>query len=243
MLLGSGCAGSGAYPSVSSIIEEWLVIKKGLGSIDLNSPGPQALAPRIDDFRLNLNSFFGSPVGSLYKIHYPDKTQSLAAIDSAAVRFKTALQNGASVPELFPLVLEIDSGLALLRRIDTDLSARSQLNYFLLFFFFALLVIVVILSLQILYARLEKAERREQMSRTFSRETVMAQEQERFRIAGELHDTVAQDLWRLSFQTESIDKVVDSEERSRLCTEIANEQRELLGRVRSLCETLVPPDF
>jgi len=242
MLLGTGCSEKGSYPSVSSISGEWLEIKRDIYPTDHGSKKPIELAVQIDDFRLVMNRFFSSPVGSLYKIHQVEETRSLAAIDSAAERLKIAIQKENS-PEVFPIVLEIDSALELLRRIDMDLSARSQMNYFQLFLFFSLLVIIVILTLRILYTRLEKAESREKMSLTFSRETLMAQEQERSRIARELHDTIAQDLWRLSFQTDSIDKAADPGERRRLCSEVAGGQRELMGRIRSLCETLVPPDF
>jgi signal transduction histidine kinase len=80
-----------------------------------------------------------------------------------------------------------------------------------------------------LYSRLEKAESREQQSMIFSRETIIAQEHERKRIARELHDAVAQDLWRLSFQ-------IDNEQ-------IVEEQRAIIQRIRTICDTLIPPDF
>jgi signal transduction histidine kinase len=90
---------------------------------------------------------------------------------------------------------------------------------------------------------MEKAEKRERQSIVFSRETLKALEQERSRIARELHDTVAQDLWRLSFQTDSIDKKADPGERSRLCGEVTSGQKELMRRIRNLCDYLIPPDF
>ena len=72
---------------------------------------------------------------------------------------------------------------------------------------------------------------------------MLAQEYERSRIAQELHDTVAQDLLRLSLQTELIKKDAVSEKQSRLCAEVAQGQTELLSRIRSICDDLIPPDF
>jgi signal transduction histidine kinase len=72
---------------------------------------------------------------------------------------------------------------------------------------------------------------------------MLAQEQERSRLARELHDTVAQDLWRLTFQTDSIHKAAGEEERRLLCEEVINGQRELIKRIRTICNTLIPPDF
>jgi signal transduction histidine kinase len=94
-----------------------------------------------------------------------------------------------------------------------------------------------------LYGRLEKAEIRERESMEFSRETIIAQEQERSRIAQELHDTVMQDLWRLTFQTESIDKAGESTERTKLCREVIEGQKEIMQRVRTIYSNLFPPDF
>jgi signal transduction histidine kinase len=161
---------------------------------------------------------------------------------NAAERLQIAVLNGDDkAVEL--IKLEIDSCLDRLQRIDESLSDTSQRHYFQLFLFFTLMVIGVVLTLRIIYSRLQRAEKRERQSLEFSRETIIAQEQERERIARELHDTVAQDLWRLLFQTDLISKSADAAERSRLCTEVYNSQNELMIRVRDICDNLIPPDF
>jgi signal transduction histidine kinase len=139
--------------------------------------------------------------------------------------------------------LEIDTWLDQLQQIDESLSDTSQRHYFQFFFFFTLLVIAVVLLSRILSTKLQKAEKRERQSLEFSREIVIAQELERERIARELHDTVAQDLWRLLFQTDLISKSEDAAEHSRLCTEVYNSQNDIMIRVRDICDNLIPPDF
>jgi signal transduction histidine kinase len=236
LLILVSCGEKVPYPSVSSIAGEWLAIKKELGS-------PSAgIEKKIENFRSTLNRFFNSPVGSLYQVHRSDEIKSLEAIGYAAERLQTAVINDDDKTVQL-IKLEIDSYLDQLQRIDENLSDTSQRHYFQLFFFFTLLVIVVVLSLRILYSRLQKAEKRERQSLEFSRETVIAQEQERERIARELHDTVAQDLWRLLFQTDLISKSEDSAERKRLCTEVYNSQNDIMIRVRDICDNLIPPDF
>jgi len=218
------------FPSAASVAGEWLEIKKEIN------------ADRIDNFRLTVERFIASPVGSLYQIHKHDEMQAFAAIIPAVEQLKTAVLNGDR-DTFFALVLEIDTSIDLLRNIDDSLSNTSLLRYFQLFFFFAILIIIIILALRMLHSRLDTAEKRERQTLSFSRETLIAQEQERGRIARELHDTVAQDLWRLSFQTESIDKISDTAERSRLCVEVVREQKELMRRIRGICDDLIPPDF
>jgi signal transduction histidine kinase len=123
------------------------------------------------------------------------------------------------------------------------MSNTTQMRYFQMFLFFIFLVTGVFLLLGILYSKLQKAKNRERQSLEFSRETVIAQERERERLARELHDTVAQDLVGLSFQADLIGRDMDSAERRRLCAELVSGQKEIMIRVRDICDNLIPPDF
>jgi signal transduction histidine kinase len=238
MVLGS-CGEKTSYPSVSSIAGEWLAIK-----IELNSPIHTAadIDKKIEKFRSSLDRFFNSPVGSLYQVHRPDEMKSLVVIGTATDRLQMAVLNGEMEAVQF-INLEIDTWLDQLQQIDESLSDTSQRHYFQLFIFFTLLVIVVVLLSRVLSTKLQKAEKRERQSLEFSREIVIAQELERERIARELHDTVAQDLWRLLFQTDLISKSEDAAEHSRLCTEVYHSQNDIMIRVRDICDNLIPPDF
>ena len=240
----TACAEKSPYPSATSVAGEWLEIKR-----ELNTDSPASLAAHIGDFCITLERFLASPVGLLYKVHRPEE---MRAIEAAIPYLENLLSahagltpgNGGNPNQpLFSITLEIDTAIDLLRDIDEALSDTSLLRYFQLFFFFTVLVIIIIIALRMLYSRLNRAERRERQTRTFSRETIVAQDQERARIARELHDTVAQDLWRLSFQTDSIAKAADATERSRLCAEVVGEQKGLMRRIRDICDNLIPPDF
>jgi len=241
----TSCANSEVYPSISSISISWLKLKSDI----INSKQADDLQGSIEDFRLTLKQFLSSPIIYLYEIQRPENIQILADIDSAVDRLNDTLKEDDGLsPEksglpVFSIMLEIDSNLEQLQLIEKSLSETSQLRYFQLFFFFCVLIISIVLIFWVLYSRLEKIEKREKQSLAFSRETILAQEQERSRIACELHDTVAQDLWRLSFQTENIDRVDESAERSRLCAEVVKGQKEIMQRVRSICDNLIPPDF
>ena len=186
------------------------------------------VSAQIDNFQTALNDFFASPVFYMYTIYHMDEMKIIRSLDTIVNGLKTDLNSGDSI-RIYRSVLEIDSAVKLLQRIDADLSAKSQLHYFQLFFFFSMLIIIIVLSMRFLNSSLEKAENRKKQTLAFSRETVMAQENERKRIARELHDSVLQDMWRLSFQ-------INSEE-------AVKEQREIMQRIRGICDTLIPPDF
>ena len=232
-----------SYQSVASISGEWLAIKVELNPADFSSNSSSVnLEKQIDNFRFSLNQFFGSPVGYLYYMHDSDEIHSLTEIDSAAEKLLSAVKNNDKAA-VSKTALEIDASLFKLQSIDENLSNTSHVHSFQLFFFFTVLVIIIILALKILHSRLERAENRERQSLAFSRETTAAQEHERKRIARDLHDTVAQDLWRLSLKTDIIGRSENPEERSRLCSEVKDGQRELLQRIRNICNDLIPPDF
>jgi signal transduction histidine kinase len=138
---------------------------------------------------------------------------------------KAAAQSGDQ-PLVFKALADIDTALARLQWMDNRAADSAQSAYFRLLFFFAMLVILVFLSLILLYRKMESTLSR---SRSFSRETLLAQEEERARIARELHDSVAQDLWRLAQKAGG--------------GEAAKEHRALLDKVQRICYSLVPPDF
>ncbi|GHV95781.1 hypothetical protein AGMMS50293_21010 [Spirochaetia bacterium] len=231
-----GC--SREYLSTSSLAHEWLEIKTML----ITGGDRQTISEALDGFSVSLDTFFASPAGGIYQIHRPAMTNSVNAISKTALSLGEAIRadNGTTVPAI---ILEIDTAVDRLQGIDNEISDTIQLRYFQLFFFFSLLLIFTVLALWMLNRRFGKAIRREHQSRIFSRETVLAQEQERSRIARELHDTIAQDLWRLSFRTDSINRTEQAEERRLICEEVIKGQQELMQRIRTICDTLVPPDF
>jgi cytochrome oxidase assembly protein ShyY1 len=208
----TACAKNESNLSISAIFDSWLQLKSEVLNIKLLEAARDArfdarqnarhevpdssLDSKIENFRLALDLFAASPIGSLYKIHRPEHLQFLADIDTAAQRLNSALKEGGST-EILSIILEIDSNLGKLQLIEKSLSDNSHLNYFMLFFFFSLFIIIIVLAFWWLYTRLEKTEIKQRQSLVFSRETIMAQEQERMRISRELHDTIAQDLWRL----------------------------------------------
>jgi len=247
VLVVTSCGKGENFPSIPALSESWLSIKTELISLNDNSANNariEKLEAQIADFRTVINRFLNSPVGFLYQLHRPEELQSLK-LDNVIERLETALRQSyesRNNGEVSSVVLEIDMAIANLQQVSDNLSDISQLRYFQLFFFFSVLVMIIILALGIMYGRLEKAKASEKQSLAFSRETIIAQEQERSRLARELHDTVAQDLWRLSFQTDSIDKV-DAQERSRLCAEVVKGQKEVMARIRNICDNLIPPDF
>ena len=184
----------------------------------------------------------GSPVAGLYRKHNLKEMEEAAVITALLQGLKTAVQNN-DTDAVFLMIPEIDSALDILQRIETSLSDRSLNNFYQLFIFFSLFIITIIFVSGYLHSRLQKSEKREKQTIAFSREAVIAQEQERQRIAQELHDTVLQDLLGMSLMTYSIGNVEAPEERKRISADVSKLHRELIQRIRNLCDNLIPLDF
>ena len=108
----------------------------------------------------------------------------------------------------------------------------------LVFFIFLSAILIYFLSRE-----LKDSQRREEEGSVYSRAVLLAQEDERMRISRELHDTIAQDLRYLSLSMNKIGKTEKNSEREKLCEEASSLQSNLIRKVRSICEYLVPPDF
>jgi signal transduction histidine kinase len=243
VLLAANCESKSSQPSASDIANAWLDINTKLAPPDMTETFfSDGIALQIEEFSDSLNRFINSPVGYLYRMRRREDMRSLQEISVAINRLKAALHNG-NAREVFSSTLEIDRAVSILQRVDAELSVTSQLSSFLLFFFLSLMIIAITLILTALQNRLGKEMVQHQQSLSFSRGSILAQEHERSRIARELHDTVAQDLLRLSLQTEIIKKDAVSEKQSRLCATVAEGQTELLNRIRNICNDLIPPDF
>jgi signal transduction histidine kinase len=103
------------------------------------------------------------------------------------------------------------------------------LEYFHQFVIFITLIIIMSLVVWRLSLALEKARVKGKQSAAFSRQMVLGREQERSRIARELHDSVAQELSALAM------KVRDKE--------LSEGLTGLIVRVRNICNDLAPPEF
>jgi signal transduction histidine kinase len=106
-----------------------------------------------------------------------------------------------------------------------------HMEYFRQFVIFITLIVIMSLLVWRLTISLEKARVKGKQSASFSRQMVLGREEERSRIARELHDSVAQELSALKMKV------------SRINPELSRSHAELIDRVRSICNDLVPPEF
>ncbi|AEF85767.1 multi-sensor signal transduction histidine kinase [Treponema primitia ZAS-2] len=193
----------------------------------------------MDDFTAYVGGFLASPVNRIFPFSQETEVRELKDLTAS---FTAALEAGRREDAL-ALVMEIRRALIRWQMVDGELADSINETYLHLFLIFTFLMAVATLAVWQLYRALGHARKREQHGQVFSREMMLALEQERSRIARELHDTVAQDLHYLALRVGKIERVSDARERNDICAEIAAALEGLIRRVRSICDTLVPPDF
>ena len=99
--------------------------------------------------------------------------------------------------------------------------------------FFITIILIILFAIQVL-----KSRKKLRSSNRYLRFTIKGQEEERARIARELHDTVAQDLRYCRNLTEKIDDKNDP----KLGKKISSMLEKTLSQVRSMSYNLAPPD-
>ncbi|MDR2110037.1 MAG: ATP-binding protein [Spirochaetaceae bacterium] len=104
--------------------------------------------------------------------------------------------------------------------------------YFRLSWTFAGIIAVSAVLMMLLYVRKRRAEMREEQSVEVSFAVIQGQEEERRRVAGELHDAILPELGLLAQAVRAGNGEAALER-----------QRAVSGGIRGLCARLLPPDF
>jgi signal transduction histidine kinase len=193
-------------------------------------------------YRVYRYMLFSPPEGSAASSGSPGEVPEIPAIQELSLAFREAALTGDQTQALV-LMLDIHESLIRWQRLDLEVEKFVGASYFSLFLVFMFFIVTAALPLWFLHRALERSLNREQAGSVFSRALVLAQERERSRIAGELHDTVAQDLHYLALQVGKIGRTAAAAERADLCREVTAAQEKLMGQIRNICNGLVPPDF
>ncbi|MDR1929870.1 MAG: sensor histidine kinase [Treponema sp.] len=212
-------------------------------------PAAEDLLAALEDFSESVEEFLQSPLhesGRLTAFSQRDTTRHIRALLEELVRAIRAEQSGA----ILKFSGEIRWELARWQYLDSAMADTIHLKYFYQFIVFITLIIVMSLIVWRLIVSLEKARAKGKQSAAFSRQMALGQEQERSRIARELHDSVAQELSALEMKVSQISRRagnrrgdLDGAEIQELCAELGAGHAGLIAQVRAICNDLVPPEF
>jgi len=141
--------------------------------------------------------------------------------------------------------LSSDISAAIIRGTASGRATAQYLaaTYFQLLLTAGVIVVLTGFMMRILYKMWARSRASAREGSAFSRAVLVAQEMERGRIYKELHDTVAQDLRRLSLGFDRIGETEEKAERKNLCAEAAALQIGIQRKVRDICHDLAPPDL
>jgi signal transduction histidine kinase len=236
--------GPASSDAVSVLSEKWMLVETALSPYTF-SPDTQtkeALLVSLKAFAESLDEFERSPLFdslsvSSYSPVQPAEhiTTLLAEIDASIVQDRPE--------DVFTQYVLIDKEVNALQALNTRAAGKVHMTYFVLFYILLGFIICMVLVLSRFSNMLEHSRLREKQSAAFSRDSILAQEEERTRIARELHDTVAQDLRLLGLQISHINRDTSDRQTKERLDDLAQNEKNILGRIRSICSDLIPPNF
>jgi signal transduction histidine kinase len=161
--------------------------------------------------------------------------------DYARLLTDAVRNNDRSAAERF--AIGIRKELISLSTVLTSLAGAISMRYFYLFGFLIVILCFSAFTIWRLVIAFHNSLFQEQYTGAFSRIILQAQEEERSRIARELHDSVAQDMRLMGLQLARVGGEALPEKADGLIREISQEQKTLLTRVRDICGNLLSPGF
>jgi signal transduction histidine kinase len=246
----------GRDSSIQDIIKQWAAIERRL----FETREEAQLLNDVGVFRESIQSYLNSEIYRIYRFvplssrtegsgapfifgpSVPNELPEIQAASDMSFAFSEAVSSGDWERAVF---ISADISGSLIQGLSRNREAEKFAGgaFFRLLLVFIVFIALTAFVIGFLYKALVRSFRREAEGSVFTQAILLAQEEERARISLELHDTVAQDMLRLSLNTETMNKNEDTAERNRLCAEVVNGQKELMRRLRGICEDLIPPDF
>jgi signal transduction histidine kinase len=238
--------------SVYEVSQKWVQVETELLNYitarKLFAQGTDPGSPRenlltaLADFRLSVDGFLHSPLyksGMITAFSPKDMTRNITYLTEELAQAIRVEQTDAVLNSSE----EIRTELARWQYLDSAMADTIHLEYFYQFIIFITLIIIMSLFVWQLNRALEKVRVKGKQSAAFSRQMMLGREQERSRVARELHDSVAQELSALAMKVSQIRHRIDSAEIQNLCTELNASHTGLIARVRTICNDLAQPEF
>jgi signal transduction histidine kinase len=245
--------------SVYEVSQKWMHVETELLNYvsagyppDTGRSAAENLLAALEDFSESVEGFLQSPLyesSRLTPFSQRDTTRHIRVLLEElawAVRAEQA-RGDADADGILEFSGKIRKELARWQYLDSAMADTIHLKYFFQFIVFITLIIIMSLFVWRLTVSLEKAQARGTQGAAFSRWMVLGQEQERSRIARELHDSVAQELSALEMMVSQISRragdLAGGGEIREICTELSAGHVGLIAGVRTICNDLAPPEF
>ena len=241
---------------IQDLINQWITIDRHIIEARLETDLAESrIVECLDQFHMSVQTFIDSELYQIYRLVplpfgtrpvfgqlMPDESPGTYILTDLIPSIRKVILGGDRERAML-ISADISSALIQIMIRDGNAQQFAADTYFALLLIFIVFIALTAFATHFLYRTLTRSLRREEEGSSFSHAVLLAQENERGRLYRELHDTVAQDLRYLSLEMNKIGKTDERTLREKLCAEAASLQATLIGRVRGICNNLVPPDF
>jgi signal transduction histidine kinase len=219
-----------------SFFDTWLACESAAAAYN-TSRSPQdkaAFLLALDNAEAVVQSY---KQGTLYKNFEYTAFSQETLIDGILSGFDTMKNDILKDAPFMPSIKAVRTAIIEWQDYDDRIINRIHLRYVYLIVFFTIAVLIISLLLWKLNRRLIAAWHNESRSAAFIRQSMIAREKERSRIARDLHDGVIAKFRQLIMQTEKIGAKNDDK------NDLLSKQNLLMNDIRSITTSLMPPDF
>ncbi|GHT58993.1 hypothetical protein FACS1894109_14100 [Spirochaetia bacterium] len=223
--------------SVYAVLRKWIAAETALGIYRAwPDDGFMALlaleetAEAVRDFKRGHQYYAYSISGFSHEAQVDDILSLLEDL-AAAVRTGQAAGSAHTVDAVRDTIIAW-------QQYDAALMNNIQLNYVYQNSIFIITILALVCFLVLQLRKIKQADAKAERSAAFSRDIILAQEQERQRIARELHGTVIPEIRRIGFLSRGTQfkEMPRNHEIERVCNT-------LILSIREICQNLIPPNF
>jgi signal transduction histidine kinase len=206
---------------------------------------PLSAEKSLRDFRDAADAYRRSEFFSVSVSRDPSVQDSMRDILVMMTELQSVLERGGSSDVFIPLVLRIDTRMLQLTASNYAFAKSVNRSYMAIMYIFLAMVLVILFALLFFRARIRKAQQHEASSAEYAHSVIRAHEEERRKLARELHDTVVQDITGIKLKTEALGYEIarNGKKYTAEFDGLVLEERRCIERIRRVCYDLRPPEL
>ncbi len=249
----AGASGKNPSPGLEDLASSWLVLKGAVLDSCHVIPSPPAFdgatpRPVGESLRAFRDGVEGFQRGELFAVavsYDPSIRDTLRDMRVALIELDSWLGADRPASEAIRLVEYIDTRMIQLLCANYAFGKTINRSYLNVMYVFLAMVLLILLALALFRARIRRAQQAEANSTEYTRSVIRAHEEERRKLARELHDTVVQDITGVKLKTEALSYAIARHSKKYVADfeSLVLEERRCIERIRRVCYDLRPPEL
>lgn len=229
------------YVATEDLVDSWLTLKADFQRF----PDAADMQEALLQFRDRIDLYGSQPLFGLVSSWSPDAENDIAEIRKAVLRMADIARNSSDAEEMTALIDAVDTRITHVLRNEYTLAKAINRNYLKFLYIYLAISLIVILVAIFRRREVSSAERGEAYATAYAHSIITAHEDERKKLARELHDTVIQDMTGMKLRIEALHYTItkNTERYDEAFDALIGHERSCIERIRRVCYELRPPEL